>query len=181
MRSRNNSRVETTAAAIRGAVDEPLPIDDERERELREFSRATVKKRVQRHELGSIRRKLRASAAGHVSQAAAQVAGREGERISDSDYNSFRKAVAAAIVELDQEERLAEFEHHAAVVSEPSPYAPDSPNSYYADIASSTAARLAAPEVLGVLAARTSSDVDMSASAVEAARPARKDGMSRSA
>jgi hypothetical protein len=95
--------------------------------ELREFSRAVTKRRVQTHQIGSIRRKLRLSAEGHVARAAAQLNGRVDEHIPDSDYASFRKAVNAAIVDLDQAERLGELEHHAAVVNEPGPYGPDSP------------------------------------------------------
>jgi hypothetical protein len=124
-----------TATAVRGAVDEPLPISDEQERELREFGSATRKRRVRTHQIGSIRTKLKASAAGHVAQAAAQVSGRESEHISDSDYASFRKAVNAAIIEMDQEERLAEFEHHVAIVSEPPVYGPHSDHSWFRDLA----------------------------------------------
>jgi hypothetical protein len=163
MRSRNG-QVETTAGAIRGSIEDPLPIDQERERELREFSRATVKKRAQRHEVGSVRAKLRASAEGHLAQAAAQIGGRPAtERIPDSDYASFKRSVDRAVHELEQDQLLSTLEHHAAVIDEPGPYGPDSPNSYYADLAASTAARIEVPDLLR---ARTS-DVDMRHEAVQ--------------
>jgi hypothetical protein len=158
-------RVET-ATAVRGAVDdEPEPIPDERQRELRALGRTASKRRTRTRQIGTIQAKLRASAAGHIAQAAAQVAGRDpNEHLSDEEYDGFRKSVNRAITALDQEERLGEFAHHAVVVSEPGPYAPDSPNSYYADLAASTAARIEVPDLMG---ARVSSDVHMSASAVE--------------
>jgi hypothetical protein len=154
-----------TATAIRGGVDEPEPLPDERERELREVGAAARKRRTRTGQIGAIRAKLRASAGGHVAQAAAQVRGRENERIPDSDYESFRKSVDRAITELDQERALAEHEHHAAVVHEPGPYGPESAASYFCDLAASTAARLA-PAAPALLGAR-SSDVDMSSAAVE--------------
>jgi hypothetical protein len=78
MRDRSHRGVETTARAIlTPANDDPLPFSDEREAELRQFGAAARKRRTRRHEIGAIRAKLRASAAGHVAQAAAQVSGRE--------------------------------------------------------------------------------------------------------
>jgi hypothetical protein len=71
--------------------------------------------------------------------------------------------VDRAIIELDQEERLAEFEHHAAVVAEPPVYGPDSEHSWFRALAASTAARIEVPDPLG---ARTSGDVDMIREAV---------------
>jgi hypothetical protein len=160
-------RSQTEARALQTpANDPPVDISIERETELREFGKATVKRRGRSGEVRSIRAKLRASAAGHIAEAAAQVRGRENEHIGDSDYETFTRATRRAITELDQEERLAEFEHVAAVVNEPGPYAPNSPNSYYADLAATASARLAAPEVLPDLT-RRSSDVDMSREAVE--------------
>jgi hypothetical protein len=163
MRSRSHHAVET-ATAIRYNDDDLPPVDVKRETELRRFASDTILRRAQTADIAPIRRKLRSSARGHLEQAAAQVRGRENERLSDSDFASFRKGVDRAIIELDQEARLADFEHHAAVVNEPGPYRADSPNSYYADLAAAASARLAVPDVLG---ARISSDVDMSAAAVQ--------------
>jgi hypothetical protein len=125
-----------TATAVRGSAanDDPVPIGYERERELRQAASAVARRRVQKHELASIRAKLRDSAAGHVSTAAGQLNGRVSERIPDSDWASFRKAVNAAIVELDQADRLSALEG-VSVVSEPSVYGPDSPHSWFRDLA----------------------------------------------
>jgi hypothetical protein len=65
-----NPRIET-ATAVRGAVDdEPVLIDSERERELREFGSTVGKRRARTREIGTVRRKLKASAFGHVARAA---------------------------------------------------------------------------------------------------------------
>jgi hypothetical protein len=150
-------RIETATIA-RGAIDDPEPPEFD-EYELRKVMRANGRRRARTRDIGAIRARLQSSADGHVALAAAQVAGRRpDERISDSDYKSFRRSVERAIHELDQEERLAEFEHHATVLHEPGPYAPDSPNSYYADLARAATARLA-PDMPIMLGAR-SSDVD---------------------
>src|SRR5262249_40875024 len=111
-----NPRIET-ATAVRGSAanDDLPPLSHEREKELRKFASDTIKRRTQAHNIAPIRAKLRASAAGHLEAAAGQVRGRERERISDSDYQSFRRSLERAIVELDQQERLADFEHVTAV------------------------------------------------------------------
>jgi hypothetical protein len=148
------------AVAIRGDADEPEQVPYERERELREFASATVKRRVRTHEIGSIRAKLRASAAGHLSQAAAQLGGRRAdERLPDSDWASFRKAVNSAIGELDQIDRLGDFEH-VAVVSEQSPYDAGSPHSWVRDVLAHS------DETRTWLSPRSDGESDMSVAAV---------------
>src|SRR5262249_6588914 len=155
--------------AIRGDADpEPVPIDSEREREVRQFADDTVRRRTQTHELSKIRAKLRASARGHIADAAAQLGGRRpNEYIPNSDYDSFCKGARRAINELDQEQRIGEFEHHAAVVSEPKVYGPDSPFSYYRDLSSVAVARLGPEAAADPLARMSSGDVDQSPAAAQ--------------
>jgi hypothetical protein len=94
-----------------------------------------VRRRTQTHEVGSVRAKLRSSALGHLSTASAQLGGRSpSQRIPDSDYESFRKAVNAATRELEQEQLLSTFEH-VSVQSEPNVYGPHSEHSWFRDIA----------------------------------------------
>jgi hypothetical protein len=143
----------------------PPPIPDERQRELRQVGRTNRKRRTRTRQIAAIRGKLRASAAGHIAEAATMVAGRETEHLGDSEFASFRGSVGAAIRELDQERQLGEYQHRAAVVAEPPVYGSDSPFSWYADLAASTAARLA-PDMPALLGA-PSSDVDMGREAVE--------------
>jgi len=112
-------------------------ISVQREEELRQIGNTARRRRAETHQITAIRKKLLSSARGHLAAAAGQVRGREGEYIPDSDYSSFRKSVDAAIVELRQEQELAEHEHHAAVVNEPGPYGPNSPHSWFRDLAAS--------------------------------------------
>jgi hypothetical protein len=157
------TEVETATAFPGAANEDPLPLDAEREREVREFGRSTRKRRVQTLQVGSVRAKLRLSAEGHLAQAAAQIGGRPTERISDSDYATFKRSVDRAAHELEQERLLSTLEHRAEVVAEPGPYGPESPASYFCDLAASVTARIEAPDPLG---ARTS-EVDMGREAVE--------------
>jgi hypothetical protein len=145
-----------TATAIRGAVvDDPLPlVDSERERELRAFSSAIVKRKARTHHVGAVRRKLLASVDGHLMDAAAVVGGRETERISPEEFGAFKRSVGAAVHELEQEQLLGTLEHHVAVTSEPGPYFKGGSHSFYADLAASIT-----PQMPDFLAARTGDDM----------------------
>jgi hypothetical protein len=92
---------------------------------------------------------------------------------SGQEAGAFR-AATTAVRELDlvvpdcdrQEGVLLERLQDVSVIAEPPSYAPESPFSYYADLAVAATVRFG-PEVADPLTARMSSDVDMSHSAVE--------------
>ena len=89
-------------------------------------------------ELRSIRTKLRESADGHRYRAASLVVGREHERLSDSDYQAFRRAVNATTADIALEREFAELQEREAeqvrVTREVGPYEKGSPHSYVRDV-----------------------------------------------
>jgi hypothetical protein len=123
-----------TATAIRGAVDDdPLPLDSEREHEVRRAARATVKRKVRTQHVGAVRAKLRATTEGHLEDAAFVVRRGPGEHISSEAYGEFQRSVNSAVRALEQERLLGTPEHHA-VVHEPGPYEANSPHSWVRDV-----------------------------------------------
>jgi hypothetical protein len=123
-----------TATAVRGDVDDDLPpLSFEREAEVRRVASATVRRRTTAREVGSIRAKLKASAAGHLSLASSLVGGRANQPLSDEEYDQFRKAITRATTELRQADQLADFEH-VAVAHEAGPYETGSPHSWVRDV-----------------------------------------------
>lgn len=119
-------------------------------------------------ELAGIRRKVSSSAETAVYRAAHQIEGREGERLSDSDYAVFRKAVKAAVTDSELDEKLGRLQRRESrkaekirVTAEPGPYETRSPHSWVRDsIAASDA------DMRALLADHGTSD--MSKAAVEA-------------
>lgn len=135
------------------------------EREL-QWAEADVKKDAQASrrlaklaELRSIRTKLRESADGHRYRAASLVIGREHERLSDSEYQSFRRAVNSATTDIALEREFAQLQEREAaelrVTKQPGPYEAGSPNSWVRDVLVNTD-----PELRGLVAGR-SGDSDM--------------------
>jgi hypothetical protein len=154
MRSRSHHQVETVTAVRYDADDEPLPIDAERERELRRVASGAVTRRAQSNNVGSVRRKLKASAALHIEHAASIVGGRPDKHLAASEYDQFQRSVNSAVRCLEQSEQLGTLEHHAVSVQEPSPYFKGSPHSFYADLCASVN-----PQMPDLLASRTGDDM----------------------
>ena len=140
------------------------------ERELRwaeegeERDARAARQRARLAELRSIRAKLRSNTDGHIFRAGSLLDGRVNERLSDSDFAAFRKAVNAAVTDTDLDRSLAQLEERAAeqvhVTREPGPYQAGSPNSWIRDVLVS-----AEPD-LGGMAAGRSGESDMRPHAV---------------
>jgi hypothetical protein len=111
-------------------------LEDQRQAELSgETDRAQHRARAL--EIASIRRKLKRSQDGHIHRAADILGDRVTERLSDSEYESFRVAAERAYSDTKLRDLLGDLqrreERKASVTSEPGPYGPDSPHSWFAD------------------------------------------------
>jgi hypothetical protein len=158
-----NPRIETTSRRVRVTDHEDELARREHERGVRQVARGVVQRHAETRQVANVRAKLRASAAGHVEHAASIVGGRPDRHMAASEYDAFQRSVNSAVRALDQSEQLAQLEHPAVVVKEASPYGPDSPASWYADLAAQAAARVEQPDPSGL----RSSEVDMSLAAVQ--------------
>lgn len=130
----------TEAELLEVARDENVGVAEEMENLI--VGKRPVLTRGAERDIGSIRRKLRASASGHIDRAAIQVKGREDERIPDSDIQAFRKDLGYALTEIRQDRELAEFQEQerrtaASVKREPGPYDAGSPASWVRDVLAS--------------------------------------------
>ena len=90
-------------------------------------------------DIGRIRKRLSTSADGHLHRAKGLLAGREDERLPDSEFVAFRKSIDRAVGERETAAKLGELEgeHRRAAqglrVSEPAPYNEGSPHSWVRD------------------------------------------------
>jgi HK97 family phage major capsid protein len=118
-------------------------------------------------DVARIRKRLMAGAEGHLHRAASQLVGREDERLPDSEFAVFRKAVDRAVDERDLGAKLGaiEGEHRRAAVAlrvtEAGPYDDlSSPHSWVRDVLVQSD-----PEMRNFLSSRSGGS-DMSVSAV---------------